>query len=101
MDSKHWRSKHSLYDRPGLPGIDIGFAMLPAFENKGYGFESAHKILDLAFNEFDITEINAITSKENIASQKLLEKLGLSRTGVVTLPGESEELFQYGIKKSF
>ena len=30
-----------LYERPGLPMIDIGFAYLPGFEGKGYGYEAA------------------------------------------------------------
>ncbi len=33
-----------LYDREGLKGIDIGFALLPGYERKGYAFESANKI---------------------------------------------------------
>ena len=28
-----------LYDREGLDGIDIGFAFLPNYEGKGFGFE--------------------------------------------------------------
>ena len=86
-----------LYDRDGVKGIDIGFGLLPKYEGKGYAFESANRLKEAAFNEFDITIINAITSKQNIASQKLLEKLGLACVGTTMLPHESEELLLYKI----
>jgi RimJ/RimL family protein N-acetyltransferase len=47
------------------------------YEKKGYGFESANKLKELAFEWFNLTEINGITSQKNIGSQKLLMKLGL------------------------
>ena len=84
-----------LYDREGLEGIDIGFAFLPQYEKQGFAFESASKIRDLAINHFGITEISAITTKENIASQKLLEKLGLKFITMVNIPNDEEELLLY------
>ena len=87
-----------LFDREGLEGIDIGFAFLPEFEKKGYGFESASKLMTIAFDEFGINEINAITDKDNISSQKLLEKLGLELTGTTKLSAEDEEVLLYKAK---
>lgn len=87
-----------LFDREGLEGIDIGFAFLPGYEGQGYGFESANKLKEVAFEEFGIKEMNAITSKENINCQKLLEKLGLKLKGTTILPNEKEELLLYSIK---
>ena len=86
-----------LYDREGLEGIDIGFAFLPEFERKGYAFESANKLKNVAFDEFGITEISAITTKDNIASQKLLEKLGMIFIGTTNIPNDNEELLLYKI----
>ena len=88
-----------LYDRDGLEGIDIGFALLPEYENKGYAFESADRLKNIAFNEFEINEINAITTKDNISSQKLLEKLGLKLIGTTKIPNDDEELLLYNIKR--
>lgn len=88
-----------LYNRDGIDGIDIGFGFLPQYEGLGYAFESAHRIMRAAFEEFNLKEINAITAKENISSQRLLEKLGLKRIGTTKLPNENEELFLYKIKK--
>jgi len=88
-----------LYNRDGLNGIDIGFGLLSQHEGFGYAYEAASIIIKVAFEEFDIRGINAITSKENFASQRLLEKLGLERIGTTTLPNEDEELFLYKIEK--
>lgn len=88
-----------LFDREGLEGIDIGFAFLPEFEKKGYAFEAANKLKDMAFNEFGIPELNAITAKTNGASQALLKKLGLKQSGILKLPNEDEEVLLYKLKK--
>ena len=88
-----------LFDREGLDGIDIGFAFLPEYGKKGYAFEAANKLKDIAFNEFGILELSAITSKNNSASQALLEKLGLKRLGTTKLPNEDKEVLIYKLKK--
>jgi len=87
-----------LYDREGLEGVDIGFAFLPAYEKMGYGYESALKIKEVGFDIFKIKKIKAITTKENIASQKLLEKLGLEFSKMINLPDDEEELMLYLIE---
>ena len=88
-----------LFDRDGLEGIDIGFAFLPQYEGNGYAFESVNELKNIAFSEFGLKEINAITVKNNISSQNLLIKLGLKLERTVKLKGENEELLFYQIKK--
>lgn len=88
-----------LYDREGIDGLDIGFSFLPEAENKGYGFEAATKIMDAGFKDFGIEKINAYTTKDNAASQKLLEKLGFNNTGIMVLPNDSVELLEYKFEK--
>jgi RimJ/RimL family protein N-acetyltransferase len=84
-----------LYDRPGLEGIDLGFAFLPQHEKKGYAFEAAQELLRAAVEDFGLKKINAITAGENFGSQKLLERLGLVFTKTVCLSGEVEDLLFY------
>ena len=84
-----------LYNRPGVEGVDIGFAFLPEFEHNGYGYESAHFLMNLGFREFNLSSISAITSKENTASQNLLKKLGLSFVKMIRLPNDKEELMLF------
>ncbi|MFD1294206.1 GNAT family N-acetyltransferase [Lutibacter holmesii] len=89
-----------LYDREGVDGFDIGFAFLPEFENKGYGFEAANRLKEAAFQEFGLTSLQAITSKENLGSQKLLQKLGLQLIGTLQLPNDPIVLLQYKIENN-
>jgi [ribosomal protein S5]-alanine N-acetyltransferase len=84
-----------LYDREGLEGIDIGFAFLPQHEKQGYALEAALEVKRAGIEEFGITQLKAITLKDNVASQKLLEKLGLRYSKRVQLPKDPEELLLY------
>ena len=88
-----------LYDREGLDGIDIGFGILPEYKGLGYAFESSSRIIKAGFEELEISEIKAITNKENIPSQCLLVKLGFNLKGTIILPNENEELLLYKIEK--
>ncbi len=87
-----------LFDREGLEGIDIGYAFLPEFEGQGYAIEAAEKIKSAGIEVFKIENITAITSKVNLRSQRLLEKLGLRFTKHVTLPNDDAELMYYCMK---
>lgn len=89
-----------LYNREGMDGLDLGFAYLPEYEKHGYAYEAASKILEVGFKHFGYDKINAITSKENTASQKLLEKLGFQLQGTTQLATETEELLLYRIQKN-
>lgn len=88
-----------IYEREGLEVKDIGFSFLPEYEGKGYGFEAASKLMDIAFKHFGIQKISAITSKKNSASQKLIGKLGLKYIKTVKLPDDDEELLYYETEK--
>lgn len=88
-----------IYAREGLDVSDIGFGFLPEYEGNGYGYEAASGLLTKAFSEFGISKISAITVKENVVSQKLIEKLGLKFVKLVTLPGDDVELLYYEIEK--
>lgn len=84
-----------LYDREGLEGVDIGFALLPAYEREGYAYEAANVLKHAAFEKFGLSKISAITIHTNTASQKLLEKLGLKYIRDIVLEGDDEVLMLY------
>lgn len=86
-----------LYDREGVEGLDIGFAFLPEHERQGYAFEAAGRILKMAEEDLKIYDVAGVTSKENIASQNLLKKLGLRLTGEIYLPKEMEKVLLFRI----
>lgn len=87
-----------LYDREGLEGVDIGFAFLPQHEGQGYAWESASKIKEAAIHHFGIRKISAITIEKNIASQRLIKKLGLTFAKKMYLPDDPEELWVYELE---
>ena len=84
-----------LIKREKLDHADIGFAMLPAYECKGFVFESSVAILKLAKEEFHLDKILAITLPTNTNSIKLLEKLGLSFEKRVKPFEDDEELLLF------
>lgn len=66
-----------LVKREGLDDVDIGFAFLPEYEGKGFGYESSVAVLKMAKEQFHLKRVVAIASPTNLNSIKLLEKLGL------------------------
>lgn len=81
--------------RETLPAPDIGFAFLPEHECKGYGFESASATLKYGLDELRFTKVLAITTPDNDASGKLLEKLGFVFERLIESGDETLKLFSY------
>ncbi|MFT5891598.1 MAG: ribosomal-protein-alanine N-acetyltransferase [Dokdonia sp.] len=88
-----------LYDREGIDGVDIGFAFLPSYEGNGYGYESAAKVMEYGKEVHGIISVSGITVKENIGSQRLLEKLGLRCIKTITLANDPTPLLFYSNSK--
>jgi RimJ/RimL family protein N-acetyltransferase len=78
--------------RESLPNPDLGFAFLPEYWSKGYAFESASAVLDQARNVFKLTQVLAITTPNNDASIKLLERLGFQFERLMKLSTDSDEV---------
>nr|WP_249745580.1 GNAT family N-acetyltransferase [Mesobacillus boroniphilus] len=85
-----------LIKRDGLEDVDIGYAFLAEYQSRGYAIESAKGTLEYA-RKLGLERIVAITTKDNASSSKLLEKLGMTFEGYVTLPQDDEELQLYAI----
>lgn len=84
-----------LVKRDGLDDVDIGFALLPEFENKGYAYESSQCVINYAVKKLNINKLAAITLPNNLPSIKLLEKLGMKFDKKINIPGDPEELLLY------
>jgi RimJ/RimL family protein N-acetyltransferase len=65
-----------LIKREQLDDVDLGFAFLPEFEGKGFGYEASLAVITLAKKRFHLKKLLAITLPINSNSIKLLEKLG-------------------------
>ena len=81
-----------LLKREELPAPDIGFALLPEFWNKGFAFEAAVPVLQDARERLGLQRILAITSLDNEASIKLLQRLGFTFDRITKLSADGEQI---------
>lgn len=79
--------------RDSLPSPDIGFAFLPEFEGLGYGYESAAAMVTYGRGNLSMTRILAITTIDNDASGRLLEKIGFTFDQLIERDDESLKLY--------
>ena len=78
-------------NKPYLDNEDYGFAIMPSFYRKGLGYEVGQALINYGSEQFDFRVLDAVTKQSNLASQKLLEKLGFERIGEITLPDKIEK----------
>jgi RimJ/RimL family protein N-acetyltransferase len=84
-----------LLKRESLADVDIGFAFLPRFWAKGYALESALAVKTFGLEVLGLKRIVAITSPDNEASIRLLEKIGLKYERMIKLSEEATEIRLY------
>lgn len=63
--------------------LRIGYALIPSERRKGYGTEALQILVDYLFLTRDIMRIQAVTDVRNVASQRILEKVGFKREGTI------------------
>ena len=63
--------------RPELDEIDLGYRLIRSAWGKGYATEAAKHTLEHGFNKLDLPLITGRAHIENIASLKVLEKIGM------------------------
>lgn len=81
-----------LIKRDSLEDVDLGFAFLPQFRGEGYAREAAAAVMEHARADFGLKRLVAITTQDNEASSRLLEKLGFRFERVIRTPEADEEL---------
>ena len=73
--------KLNLEEKEALNGkqkfYDIGYRLIPEFWGKGYATESSVKMLQYGFETLKLNTIVGAAEVENIASNKVLKKIGL------------------------
>ncbi len=60
---------------------EIGFWLLPEFQQKGYMSEAVKKVIEYGFTEMNLHRIEAIIETGNDNSSKLLRKMGFAYEG--------------------
>ena len=81
-----------LIKRAGLDDPDLGFAFMPQFRGRGYAVESAQAVLDYGRSVLGMQRIVAITSPDNQASIKLLQRIGFRFERMVRLADGDDEV---------
>lgn len=84
-----------LYQRPGLPQPDLGFAFLEAYTGHGYAQESARSVIAFAAESLGLPELAAIVDEGNERSLRLLSRLGFKFNALFKLPDEEVSLHCY------
>ena len=68
------------HGKPNEAGVvEIGYNIIPAYQGHGYATEMARQLIRWAFQTPDIKMITAQSLKENAASIRVLEKIGMRR----------------------
>ncbi|MFC4322138.1 GNAT family N-acetyltransferase [Litchfieldia salsa] len=61
---------------------EIGWVFNPKYYNKGYASEAARSVLKYGFETLKLHRIIATCQPENIASYRIMEKVGMRREGL-------------------
>ncbi len=83
--------------------VALGFALTAAKQHQGFGFEMIRAIVDM-LREAGVKEIRIKTWEKNVPCQRLAEKLGFEKTGVVRndhkdpLTGEINDSYLFTLK---
>ena len=62
---------------------EIGYLIAEAYQRRGLGKEAVRQLLQVVFSQSTLRRLQALVSIENQASQRLLERLGFAREGVL------------------
>ncbi len=81
----------------------IAYSLIPPERGKGYGTEAAQIIVDFLFLSKDIPCIQATVHVDNVASYRVLEKIGFKREGKIRkrfyIQGQWVDQFLYSLLK--
>lgn len=61
----------------------LSFRLKPEMWRQGYATEAASAIVEFAFDKLMFSELSALIHPDNIASQRVIEKTGFSRDGLL------------------
>ena len=86
---------------PGYRSASIGYCLDAAAWNHGYATEAARALLEWAFDALDLNRVQAETDTRNVASARVLGKLGFVREGTLredcVVDGEVSDSWVYGL----
>jgi len=81
--------------RESLDVSDVGCAFLPQYWRRGFAFEAACAVMEYGRSTLGIETIVGLTSKDNLASIKALEKLGMKFERMVKMSDDDPDTALY------
>lgn len=83
------------------PCVEIGWRIKKEEWNKGYATEGAKRCLSYGFEELNFSEVYSFTSLTNLKSERIMQKIGMRKTGVFEHPAieEGHELRTHALYK--
>ena len=86
---------------PVYRSASLGYCFDDAVWGHGFATEAAHELLRWAFETLDLNRVQAETDTRNVASARVLEKLGFVREGTLredcVVNGEVSDSWVYGL----
>lgn len=76
------------------PDVELGYDLHPDAWARGLATEAAGAVMEQAFGPLGIDRVVAVVKPDHFASQRVLEKVGLHRTGTRLAYGESMLLYE-------
>ncbi|MCP3984270.1 MAG: GNAT family N-acetyltransferase, partial [bacterium] len=73
---------------PELDAVDVGYRFLPKYWGRGLATEACRASLDFGFTTLELEQIIGLVLPENVASIRVLEKVGMQPDGEVVYDGE-------------
>ncbi|MFY0608681.1 MAG: GNAT family N-acetyltransferase [Cyclobacteriaceae bacterium] len=74
------------YEAPFNPATDIGWRLKKSAWGKGYTTEGSKRCLDYAFQELNIEKVVSVCTKNNIKSENVMRKIGMTKQGTFNHP---------------
>ena len=86
---------------PEASGADLGYRFMPEYWGKGIATESSYMSLDYGFKLLEMDSFLGFAMPDNVASTRVLKKVGFVLTDVAPYPGEMDgmEIEWYKITK--
>jgi RimJ/RimL family protein N-acetyltransferase len=83
---------------------ELGYVIAPSHQGQGLATEAADAMLRLAFDEFGLERVTARIDEPNLASRRMIARLGFtedSRSDPNVEEGETEVLVHYSLTADF
>jgi ribosomal-protein-alanine N-acetyltransferase len=87
-----------LLKRDVLPDPDLGYALLPEFWSNGYAHEAAAAVINNARDVLKLRRLLAVVNPDNLASIRLLEKMGFQFERMVRLNEDAPEIKLFALE---